>query len=184
MVIPPRPAVFLDRDGVLNHAVVRNGKPYPPATLAETVLTDGASESVAQLRLAGFVTVMVTNQPDVAKGTQSREVVEAINAMIVQQTGLDAVRVCWCLEGDDCDCYKPKPGMLFDSALELNLDLSKSYMIGDRWRDVGAGLNAGCRTLLIDHNYSESGPFTADWVIRSLPEAVKIIVNMRAESAV
>ena len=179
-----RPAVFLDRDGVLNHAVVKNGKPYPPATLEETVLTHGAAESVAQLRKAGFVTVMVTNQPDVAKGLQSREVVEAINSMIVLHTGLDAVKVCWCLECDDCDCYKPKPGMLVDAAREMNLDLAKSFIIGDRWRDVGAGLNAGCRTLFLDNNYNEIKPVTADWVVSSLSEAVTIIISIDAGAAV
>lgn len=177
MVEALRPAVFLDRDGVLNEAVVRNGKPYPPDDLRSTVVYPEAAPNISRLRRAGFVTVVVTNQPDVAKGIQSKEVVDAINAYVSQQTGVDALRVCWCLEGDDCDCYKPKPGMLLKAAGEMNLDLAKSFMVGDRWRDIGAGSNAGCKTVFVDRGYGEELSIVPDVIVRSLSEAVDSILN-------
>lgn len=179
MVAGGRPAVFLDRDGVLNRSVVRGGRPYPPDSLEETEIMPGAPDAVGRLKGAGYVTVMVTNQPDVAKGKQTRDVVEAINGFVSRATGLDAVKVCWCLETEECDCYKPRPGMLLEAAEELSLDLSASYMIGDRWRDVGAGVNAGCRTIFIDLGYDESGPFQPDAVVASVGEAADLILEGR-----
>ncbi|MDA8637332.1 HAD-IIIA family hydrolase [Rhodospirillales bacterium] len=172
-----RPAVFLDRDGVLNSAVVREGKPYPPQNLADVEITRNAQESVQRIRDAGFVTVIVTNQPDVAKGIQTRDVVDAINNHVMQETGVEHLRVCWCLEGGECDCYKPKPGMLVDAARELHLDLSQSFMVGDRWRDVGAGINAGCTTVLIERGYQEQRPFTPDFQCSNLSEATDYILK-------
>lgn len=169
-------AVFLDRDGVLNETVVRDGRPYPPASLADAILLPDAMASVWRLKAEGFVTVVVTNQPDVAKGIQDRKVVDDINAMILQKTKVDAVKVCWCLEGDDCPCYKPKPGMLLEASREMNLDISRSYMVGDRWRDIGAGINAGCKTILIERGYDESGPYRPDISVNSLAEAVDFIL--------
>ncbi len=171
-----RRAVFLDRDGVLNRAVVRDGKPYPPALLADVEIMPGAPEAVARLKGAGFLTVMVTNQPDPAKGLQRRSVAEAINDYVARTVGVDVVKVCWCLEGDGCDCYKPKPGMLLEAASEYGIDLAASYMIGDRWRDVGAGKNAGCRTIFIDHGYDERRPCVADWVVADLAAADKVVL--------
>jgi len=182
MVDGERPAVFLDRDGVLNESVVRNGRPYPPASLADARLLHDAVESVQRLKAAGFVTVVVTNQPDVAKGLQSREVVDDINAMIVRETGVDAVKVCWCLEVEDCPCYKPKPGMLLDASREMNLDISRSYMVGDRWRDVGAGINAGCKTILIERGYDESGAYSPDITVSCLSAAVDYIMDATLSS--
>lgn len=176
-----RPAVFLDRDGVLNRSVVRDGKPYPPQTLDELEVMPGAADAVRQLKQAGFVTVIVTNQPDVAKGTQTRDVVDAINARVMTETGVEHLYVCWCVEGDDCDCYKPKPGMLLEAAKALGLDLSMSFMVGDRWRDVGAGVNAGCRTIFINYDYSESMQHEPDRevdAIADVPAVIKAITNL------
>lgn len=169
--------MFLDRDGVLNNPVVRNGKPYPPQTLDALEIMPGAPQAVADLKQAGFVTVIVTNQPDVAKGKQTRDVVDAINARVMAETGVEHLYVCWCIEGDDCDCYKPKPGMLLDAAHDLGLDLACSYMVGDRWRDVGAGQNAGCKTLFIDWGYDEELAFEPDVIVDDIAEAAQYIVN-------
>ena len=177
MVDALRPAVFLDRDGVLNRSIVRDGKPYPPQTLDALELMPGAVDAVQQLKQAGFVTVIVTNQPDVAKGKQTRDVVDAINTHVMTETGVDHLYVCWCIEGDDCDCYKPKPGMLLDAARDHGLDLSRSFMVGDRWRDVGAGINAGCRTLFIDWGYDERLTFTPNAVVDDIAEAAQYILS-------
>lgn len=150
-----RPAVFLDRDGVINRAFVRDGKPYPPQTLAEFEVLDGVRESLHRLKDAGLRLVVATNQPDVAKGTQSRDVVDAMHDLLRATLPVDDIKVCWCLEGADCDCYKPRPGLLLEAARELDLDLSRSFMVGDRWRDVGAGRAVGCFTIFIDRGYAE-----------------------------
>lgn len=171
-----RPAVFLDRDGVLNQAVVRGGRPYPPDTLGEVVILAGVAQAISRLKKAGYAIVVVTNQPDVATGKQSRKTVEEINAYLGRTLGIDLIKVCYCVEGDGCDCYKPKPGMLLEAAGELSLDLKKSFMVGDRWRDVGAGKNAGCGTFFIDYGYREQRPDDPDYSVSSLAQAVDIIL--------
>ncbi len=150
-------AVFLDRDGVLNRAVVRDGRPYPPATAEEFEILPGAAEAVQELRDAGFLPVVATNQPDVARGTQSREVVEAMNDRLGAEMPIAAILVCY-EDGDHCPRKKPNPGMLLEAAEAHAIDLPASYMVGDRWRDVEAGRRAGCRTVFIDRGYDEPRP--------------------------
>jgi D-glycero-D-manno-heptose 1,7-bisphosphate phosphatase len=175
--ISGRRAVFLDRDGTINVATIRGGKSYPPASLDELVLIPGAIEAIAALRRSGYCTVVVTNQPDVATGKQRREVVEAINQVLKSQLTLDDIRVCYHQDADGCSCRKPKPGMLLEAARDWNIDLGRSFIIGDRWRDVEAGRAAGCRTLLIEAGYRErrSKP---DFSVASLVEACDIIANI------
>jgi D-glycero-D-manno-heptose 1,7-bisphosphate phosphatase len=148
-------AVFLDRDGVLNEPVVRDGQPYPPASPEEVIVCDGAPAALHELRALGFALVCVTNQPDVARGTTNRALVDAINARLMDALPLDAVFVCPHDEADDCECRKPKPGLIFQAATQLDLDVRGSYLVGDRWRDIEAGAAAKCRTLLVDRGYRE-----------------------------
>ncbi|OAI53263.1 D,D-heptose 1,7-bisphosphate phosphatase [Planctomycetaceae bacterium SCGC AG-212-F19] len=177
-------AVFLDRDGVLNRAVIRDGKPYPPATLAEFELLPGVPLALERLARAGFELIVVTNQPDVAKGVQRREVVEAFHDSLRASLPIDDIRVCYHLDEHNCACRKPKPGMLLDAALGRNVSLGRSFMVGDRWRDVAAGRNAGCRTLLIASGYRERPAARPDWVVGSLLEASGIIcARAHAEEA-
>ena len=173
-----RRAVFLDRDGVINRASVRDGKPYPPRSLAELEILPGVPEALARLKAAGFRLIVVTNQPDVARGTQIRAEVEAMHAVLTAQLPIDEVRACYHDAADDCDCRKPRAGMLLAAARDHQLDLSAgaSYMIGDRWRDIGAGQRAGCTSLFIDYQYAEPQP-TAPYVrTASLAEAVEWIL--------
>jgi D-glycero-D-manno-heptose 1,7-bisphosphate phosphatase len=172
-----RPAVFLDRDGVINRAVVRDGKPYPPASLAEVEILPGVPEALGELKRAGFALIVVTNQPDVARGTQSRAVVDAIHARLQAELPLDAIYGCFHDDGDHCACRKPAPGLLLDAALHHDLNLGKSFMVGDRWRDTEAGAAAGCRTVFVDHQYRERQPLTFDVKVASLPEAVTWILS-------
>jgi len=153
-----RKAVFLDRDGVLNEAIVRDGKPYPPASVAELAIVPDASRCLTALRDAGFLLIVVSNQPDVARGTQTREVVEQIHSAMRSRLPLDAIYVCYHDSRENCACRKPKPGMLLTAAADHDIDLTSSFMIGDRWRDVDAGAEAGCRTVFIDFGYRERGP--------------------------
>jgi len=148
--------VFFDRDGVLNHAILRDGKPYPPATLDELEIVSDASSALNTLSDAGFLLVGVTNQPDVSRGTQGREVVEAINRILLSRLPLQDIRVCFHDDRDDCACRKPRPGLLIGAAAVFELELSSSFLVGDRWKDVEAGHRAGCTTILIDRGYSEA----------------------------
>ena len=175
-----RRAVFLDRDGVLNETVIRDGKPYPPSSVAELVIAPEIEPALLLLRNAGFLLIVVSNQPDVSRGKAAKEDVEAINATLRAQLPLDEIRTCYHDDADQCSCRKPAPGMLLEAALAHTLDLSASFMVGDRWRDVEAGLRAGCRTVFLDRGYREKRPARADVVVRSLPEAVAWILSCAA----
>src|SRR5579859_6689900 len=153
-----RRAVFLDRDGVINEAVVRRGKPYPPSSLAETHIVSDASQALGLLKQAGFKLAVISNQPDVARGTQTREAVEAINAFLASQLPLDWFEICYHDEAENCECRKPKPGLIYRSAKALSVDPASGFVIGDRWRDIDAGRAAGCRTVWIDRGYDEMQP--------------------------
>ena len=170
-------AVFLDRDGVINRACVREGKPYPPASLAEIEVLPGVAQALAALRKAGFLLIVVTNQPDVAHGTTSREIVEEINKYLAARLAIDEFCTCFHDSGDGCDCRKPLPGALLTAAKIYGIDLGRSYMVGDRWRDTEAGLRAGCKTIFIDYGYAEKQPETVDYRVKSLLEAAQIILG-------
>lgn len=171
-------AVFLDRDGVLNRAVVRDGKPYPPADAASVELVDGAVDGMARLKAAGFLLLVVTNQPDVARGTQSAAELSAINDVLRAALPLDAFFICPHDSGDGCDCRKPKPGLILQGAAAHGADLSASFVIGDRWRDMDAAKAAGVRGVWIDYGYVERGPSESPAAtVKSLLEAVDWIMN-------
>jgi len=172
-----RRAVFLDRDGVLNRAIVRNGKSYPPANLNELEILPGVAEACRDLRTAGFLMIMVTNQPDVARGTQTREGVDAINQVLLNRLALDDIKVCFHDNSDCCACRKPAPGLLLEAAREWDIHLPESFMVGDRWKDVEAGRRAGCKTIFVDHGYQEKRPQDHDYLADSLGEAANWILN-------
>jgi D-glycero-D-manno-heptose 1,7-bisphosphate phosphatase len=173
-------AVFLDRDGVINRATVRDGKPYPPGTLDELEVLDGVPDALSKLREAGFRLIVVTNQPDVARGTQTRETVEAMHARLRGMLPLDDVIACY-HDGDSCHCRKPKPGALLDAARRHGIELGTSYMVGDRWRDVEAGQRAGCTSYFIDHGYAERQPDPPFIRVHSLLEAAIAITGGRGD---
>jgi D-glycero-D-manno-heptose 1,7-bisphosphate phosphatase len=170
-------AVFLDRDGVLNRAVARAGRPHPPASTAELRVADGAPEACEALRGAGFALIVVTNQPDVARRTQARAEVDAIHAELCRRVRVDDVYVCPHDDGDACGCRKPAPGMLLAAAERHGLDLATSFMVGDRWRDVEAGRRAGCRTVFIDHGWDERRPDDPDAVVTGVLHAARWILQ-------
>jgi D-glycero-D-manno-heptose 1,7-bisphosphate phosphatase len=171
-------AVFLDRDGVINRAIVRNGRPYPPAHLGELQILPGVDDAMRRLHAAGFLNVVVTNQPDVARGIQTRETVEAMHAHL-RRSGLpiDAFYVCYHDGPDSCDCRKPRPGMLLNASSDLLIDLERSFIVGDRWRDIEAGQRAGCTAFLVDYGYAETRPRPPYVAVHSLSSAVQWILN-------
>lgn len=170
-------AVFLDRDGVINRAVVRDGKPFPPDTLEDLEILPGVAETIARLKAAGLRVIVVTNQPDVATGRQSRATVEAFHQHLLETLDIDDIRACFCVEGPDCPCYKPKPGLLLEAARDWGIDLSSSFMVGDRWRDMGAGKAAGCCTFFIDYGYRERQAEAPDFIVTDLAHAGRIILE-------
>jgi D-glycero-D-manno-heptose 1,7-bisphosphate phosphatase len=172
-----RAAVFLDRDGVLNEAVVHDGKPHPPADVAALRVASAAPAALAQLRAAGYARIVVTNQPDVGRGTQRREVVEAINDELRRRLPLDAVYVCYHAGSEGCDCRKPRPGLLLQAARELDIDLGRSFMIGDRWTDIAAANAAGVRPIFIDYGYAEPKPEEPHDAAASIEEAAMLILQ-------
>jgi D-glycero-D-manno-heptose 1,7-bisphosphate phosphatase len=176
-----RPAVFLDRDGVLNEAVVRDGKPFPPQSPDDVVVVPGVAAACERLRQLGFALVVVTNQPDVARGRQSASGVAAINSVLRHAVGVDAVYVCLHDNEDGCACRKPKPGMLLAAAADLSLDLDRSFMVGDRWSDIAAGQSAGCTTVYVDNGYQEQQPHAPDHVVGHPVEALDLILAMQPE---
>ena len=169
-------AVFLDRDGVLNNALVRDGKPYSPMSIVEVVIPPDVPDALTLLRRNGFRLVMVTNQPNIARRTQSRESIYAINRYLQERLGLDTTEICEHDDADNCDCRKPKPGMLLRAAKRDHIALAESFMIGDRWRDIEAGRRAGCRTILIGQGYGEAKDYSADAIVATLKEAASWIL--------
>ena len=173
-----QPAVFLDRDGVLNRAVVHDGKPFPPSKLEEVEILPGAITSLQRLAQSGYVLIVITNQPDVARGTQSREVVESINALIQARLPVCETFVCYHDQADECDCRKPKPGLILQAAQKYDLDLSFSWMVGDRWKDIAAGQAAGVKTIFVDYHYTEAySGAPADFIVEDPAFIADIIVK-------
>ena len=176
-------AVFLDRDGVINRAIVIDGRPYAPRRLAEFRLMPRVLDHIARLRDLGFLVVVVTNQPDVAKKLIELPQLEAMNCRLRTELKVDAIKVCPHAQDEGCDCRKPKPGLLVAAAAELRIDLARSYMVGDRWNDVEAGNAAGCYTLKIERGYINDRPVHADAVVQTLSQAVRHIIHREANHA-
>jgi D-glycero-D-manno-heptose 1,7-bisphosphate phosphatase len=173
-------AVFLDRDGVINANLERDGKPVAPTTMAEFRILPGVVEATKRLKEAGFLLVIATNQPDVRNGITSKATMEAMHAEIRKLMPIDDILVCLHNDADDCGCRKPKPGLLLDAAAKHGIDLKWSTMVGDRWKDVRAGQAAGCRTIFVDYGYRQDQPATPDQTVKSLAEAAEIIIGRGA----
>ncbi|MBI5532909.1 MAG: HAD family hydrolase [Deltaproteobacteria bacterium] len=168
--------VFLDRDGVVLRAVVRQGLPYAPSP-SEVELLPGVKEAVRRLRAAGYRMIVVTNQPDVKRGRLRREDVDWIHAWIKEQLPeIDEVRACFHDDDDHCNCRKPEPGMILQGRAGL-MNRSRCFMVGDRWRDMEAGRRAGCTTIFVDQGYSEPAPAGFDRKVCSLMEACEWILS-------
>lgn len=175
--------MFLDRDGVLNRAILREGRPYPPKTLNELEVLPGAPEALARLKALGFALIVVTNQPDVARGDQRRDVVEAMNERLSNLLPIDDILVCFHDDADRCECRKPLPGLILQGAAAHDVDLASSFLIGDRWRDVAAGRAAGVTAVFVDYGYAERTLEPgADATVANVTEAVDWIAAQVAHS--
>lgn len=175
-VMQKRRAVFLDRDGVLNDARVDAGRPYPPKRPEEVVMLPGVADACSRLADAGWLLFMVTNQPDIARGLTTRETVDAINDIVSTGLSIAEILVCPHDDADRCRCRKPSPGMLLAAAEQWNLDLGASVIVGDRWRDIEAGRQAGVRTIFVDRGYSEELRSEPDHVVAGLGDAAELLL--------
>jgi D-glycero-D-manno-heptose 1,7-bisphosphate phosphatase len=172
-----RRAVFLDRDGVLNRSPIIGGVPRPPASISEVEILPGVIEALQILKKHNLVPVVVTNQPDVARGYATQSHVEAINAQIGARTRIEHFYTCFHDDADLCNCRKPSPGLIYSASRELDLSMSESFLVGDRWRDIAAGQTAGCQTFFIDYSYAEKKPNLPYRKVSSLLEAATLIVG-------
>lgn len=170
-------AVFLDRDGVLNQAIVIAGKPYPPASVEAIEILPGVEDGLKTLSSAGWMLIVVTNQPDVARGTSTRADVESINNFLRDRLPIDEFYVCYHDDSDLCLCRKPQPGAILGAADRFGLATSNCYMVGDRWRDIEAGIRAGCKTIFVDYSYSERKPKHWDYRVGSAKDALGLIIE-------
>jgi len=170
-------AVFLDRDGVLNRAFIKNGKPFPPYDFNNLEILEGVKDIIVDLKKSNWLVIVVTNQPDVARNITSKKNVEKINNYLKLILQFDEIYTCYHDNDDFCDCRKPKPGMLVTASKKNNIVLKNSYMVGDRWSDIEAGNKVGCKTIFIDYNYKEKKPVNFNYRVKSINEAAKIILK-------
>lgn len=170
-------AAFLDRDGVLNRSILIDGVPKPPNSPSEVEILNGALEAVQRLKKHGFVPVVLTNQPDVARGSKTKGEIEAINLHIASILEIEHFYTCFHDDLELCPCRKPAPGLIIQAAAELRLDISRSILVGDRWRDIAAGQAVGCDSYFIDYSYLEKQPELPFIKVKSLYEAVQIVTG-------
>ncbi len=170
-------AVFLDRDGVVNQVKLVQGLPKPPSDIKEIEILDGVSEAIEILLSAKFIPVIITNQPDVSRGTISHRAADQINKKIQKLTGIKFAYTCFHDDIDRCLCRKPLPGLIYQAAFDLHLDVHQSYLVGDRWRDIQAGQVAGCQNFFLDYSYPELQPKEPFTRVYSLLQAVRLILG-------
>ena len=177
MIIIRDRAVFLDRDGVINEVVFRGGeKPIAPWGLDEFKLIPGTKEPLEELSRTGYYLFVVSNQPDIAKRYVDASIVEQMNGIILETFPIHDIMICPHDDRHNCNCRKPKPGMLLDLSKKWGVDLRKSFLIGDNWKDIEAGRAAGCKTILLDKSYNKS--VGADYRVGNLDFAVKLIKSI------
>jgi len=173
-----RRAIFLDRDGTLNKAFIKNGLPFSPSSFNEFEILPGVKESLLKLKKLNFVCLLITNQPDVSRGKIKKNVVIQMNNFLKSEIKLDDIFICYHDDHDNCECRKPKPGLLLNAKKKWNINLNKSYMIGDRWKDIQAGINAGCKTVFINNGYKDNKEIKANFITDSLLDAVYILEKL------
>ena len=170
-----RKAVFLDRDGLINKAFIKNGLPESPNSLSELEILPGVKESISRLKKLNFICLVVTNQPDVQRGKIKKNTIIKMNNFLKKKIELDDIFVCYHDDHDNCNCRKPKPGLLLQARKKWNVDFKKSFIVGDRWRDIQDGKKVGCKTIFLDYKYKDIKPKNPDFVTDTLLNATYII---------
>lgn len=167
-------AIFLDRDGVINNPVISEGKPYAILRIGQIHVIDGIKELIERWHIEGYFVFMVSNQPDIANHIVSQSKVNKINNYLKSQVLLDDIFVCPHNDADKCNCRKPKTGLFLQANEKYEIDFSQSYVIGDRWKDIEAGKNIGCKTIFVDYDYKEKKPKNPDIVVTKVSDIDKI----------
>jgi len=168
-------AIFIDRDGVMNKVIMRNGKPSSPWKLEEFEIFPDVKECLETFREMGFLNIVFTSQPDISRGNLKIEDLEKMHKIILETLPVDDIKFCPHDDKDNCQCRKPKPGLLLEAAKAWSIDLENSFVIGDSWKDIGAGEAAGCKTILIRRNYNKDLKENYNFEVENLKEAIKII---------
>tara|TARA_B100001123_G_C15312264_1_gene1024833 strand:- start:953 stop:1564 length:612 start_codon:yes stop_codon:yes gene_type:complete len=168
-------AVFLDRDGVINKIFKKNGLPFSPPNFEQFEILPGVKESIIKFKKLNFYSIIITNQPDVSRGKIKKKTVLKMNDHIKKEIKIDDIFVCFHDDHDNCDCRKPKPGLIHNAIKKWNININKSFMIGDRKKDIDAGKSAGCKTIFLDYNYNEAKPDKPDFITNTLLDAALII---------
>ena len=176
--IKKKVAIFLDRDGTLNKAFIKNGLPVSPSSFSEFKILPGVKSSIIKLKKLGFLCLLITNQPDVSRKKIKKKTVIKMNNFIKKKIKLDDVFVCYHDDKHNCDCRKPKPGLIIKAYKKWNIDLKNSFMIGDRWKDISAGKKVGCKTIFINNNYKKDKKIRANFTFKSLFKATNKIEKM------
>jgi len=169
---------------VINRSRRIDGKPYAPRRLPDFRLLPGVVDAVARLREAGFLVIVVTNQPDVGNGLMTPDILDAMHEKMSRSVAVDSVLVCPHRQDAGCSCRKPKPGLIRRAVRDFAIDPSRSYMIGDRWSDIAAGRAADLHAIFIDRGYAEARPERPDHLVKSLPQAVNVILSSRSAGTV
>lgn len=170
-----QPVFFLDRDGVVVEALVRDEQPYSPRVMEEVRIIGGVAEAIEKLLSLDFKVVVVTNQPDVARRDISIDFVYEVHDYIMKNTGIEHFYVCPHNDEQGCNCRKPKPGLFWQATSDLNLDLSNSFLVGDRWKDIAAGNSVGSTCFFIDYKYNEPKPEQPFIQVQSLLDATNLV---------
>jgi D-glycero-D-manno-heptose 1,7-bisphosphate phosphatase len=168
-------AIFLDRDGVINRVILRDRRPFSPRNMDEFEILEKVSEAVALFQKVGLVVVVITNQPDLAKGLVSESLISEIHEKIRNEIGINHFYFCGHSDLQNCACRKPKVGMLLQASRDLGINLDSSYLVGDRWKDIKAGQEVGCKCYYIDNNYDEPRPSSPFYTVKSLYEAAVLV---------
>ena len=170
-----RRAIILDRDGVINKVVIRNGRPFSPRRLKEFKLFPNIQKYLESFRKMGFLNIVFTNQPDISRGLLKRKELRKMHKIILETLPIDEIKFCPHDDNDNCSCRKPKPGLILEAAKNWSIDLKKSYVVGDGWKDMAAGKKAGCKTFLIRKEYNKNLQNGFDFRVNNLKEVIKII---------
>lgn len=168
-------AIFLDRDGVINKSIIKNNLPYSPKQKNNFVIIDGVKEAISIFNSLNFIPVVITNQPDVSRGIMTKKMVDWQHSRLYEVLGIENYFTCYHDDSDFCECRKPKAGLIKEASKKLNIDIKKSFLVGDRWKDIKAGQNAGCSCFFIDYQYNEKEPEPPFQRVNSLLEAARII---------
>lgn len=171
-------AIFIDRDGVINKVITRNEKPSSPWKLEEFEILPDVKECLEAFKRMGFLNIVFTNQPDISRGFLKMEDLEKMHKIILETLPVDEIKFCPHDNKDNCSCRKPKPGLILEAVKKWSIDLEKSYVVGDGWKDIGAGKAAGCKTFLLRREYNKDYQKDYDFEVDNLKKTVEIIKKL------